>query len=404
MTNTYADVVVVGARAAGAATALLLARAGLSVVVVDRERPGCDTLSTHALMRGAVVQLHRWGLLDDVIRAGTPAIRETIFHYATESVRVPIKPGNGVDALYAPRRTVLDPLLVDAARGAGAVVRYSETLVGLRTRSDRVTAVEVRGRDGRVEAIHAPLVIGADGRRSTLAHLVEAPVTHRAGFTTACAYGYYRGLPSSGYEWAYRPTGMAGLIPTNDDATCVFVAQRPGRLGRGRAGLEAALADASPHLADRVRAAEPVSPVRTFVGQPGHLRRPWGPGWALVGDAGSWKDPISAHGLTDALRDAELLAGAAVRVLAGNATEAEAFGDYEATRDRLTLPILTGSAEIAAMQWDDDRIRLLLRGLNLAMNEELQTIEEFDTPSSRDTPARQASVGGPRPLVPTPTG
>ncbi len=378
MTGTHPDVVIVGARAAGAATALLLARAGLSVVVVDRERPGCDTLSTHALMRGAVVQLQRWGLLDDVIGAGAPPIRETTFHYADESVWLPIKPGGGVDALYAPRRTVLDPLLVEAARQAGAVVRYGETLVGLRTRSGRVTGVEVRGRDGRVEAIHAPLVIGADGRRSTLAHLVEAPITHRAGFTTACAYGYYRGLPCAGYEWAYRTSGMAGLIPTNDDAICVFVAQRPGRLGRGRAGLEAALADASPHLADRVRSAEPASPVRTFVGQPGHLRRAWGPGWALVGDAGSWKDPISAHGLTDALRDAELLADAAVRVLAEEASETEAFGYYQAIRDRLTLPILTGSAEIAAMEWDDDRIRVLLRALNLAMNEELRVIEQFD--------------------------
>ncbi len=381
MTGTHTDVVVVGARAAGAATALLLARAGLSVVVVDRDRPGADTLSTHALMRGAVVQLHRWGLLDEVVRAGTPAVRETTFHYATESVWVPIKPGSGVDALYAPRRTVLDPLLVAAAEEAGAVVRYSETLIGLRRQGGRVVGVEVRDRSGRVGAITARLVIGADGRRSTTARLVEAPTTHRATSTTACAYGYFRGLPCRGYEWAYRTSGMAGLIPTNDEATCVFVAQRPDELRRGgRPALEGALADASPELADRLRPAVLVSPVRTFVGQPGHLRTPWGPGWALVGDAGSWKDPISAHGLTDALRDAELLACAAVRVLAGEASEADAFGCYQATRDRLTLPILTGSDEVAAMRWDDDRIRLLLRGLNQAMSEELRAIDEFDSP------------------------
>ncbi|MFT3834591.1 MAG: FAD-dependent monooxygenase [Micropruina sp.] len=380
------DVVIVGARAAGAATALLLARAGLSVLVVDRERPGADTLSTHALMRGAVVQLHRWGLLGDVIRAGTPAIRETTFHYATESVWLPIKPGGGVDALYAPRRTVLDPILVAAAQDAGAVVRYGAALVGVRTGGGRVTGVEVRDRHGRVETITAAMVIGADGRRSTLARLVSAPITHHAAHTTACAYGYYRDLPCRGYEWAYRTSGMAGLIPTND-ATCVFVAQRPGRLARHRAGLEAAVADASPDLAERLRAAEPTSPVRTFVGQPGYLRQPWGPGWALVGDAGSWKDPISAHGLTDALRDAELLAGAAVRVLAGEASEAEAFGHYQATRDRLTLPILTGSAEIAALQWDDERIRLLLRELNLAMSDELRVIEKFGEVLINQVPA-----------------
>lgn len=381
MTGTAADVVVVGARAAGAATALLLARAGLSVVVVDRDRPDTDTLSTHALMRGAVVQLRRWGLLDDLIRAGTPPIRETTFHYATESVQVPIKPGGGVDALYAPRRTVLDPLLAAAAQEAGADVRYRATLVGLRERAGRIAGIDVRDHDGRVTAIEARLVIGADGRHSTLARLAAAPITQRVTHTTACAYGYYRDLPCEGYEWAYRTSGMAGLIPTNSGLTCVFVAQRPERLGRGRQGLQSVLAHASPHLADRLRSAEPASPVRTFVGQPGYLRRPWGPGWALVGDAGSWKDPISAHGLTDALRDAELLARAAVRVLAGEASEADAFGCYEATRDRFTLPILTGGAEIAALRWDDERIRLLLRELNAAMNEELRTIDEFDAPA-----------------------
>ncbi len=380
------DVVIVGARAAGAATALLLARAGVSVLVVDRERPGADTLSTHALMRGAVVQLHRWGVLGDVIRAGTPAIRETTFHYADESVWLPIKPGGGVDALYAPRRTVLDPILVAAAQDAGAVVRYGAALVGVRTDGGRVTGVEVRDRHGRVETITAALVIGADGRRSTLARLVSASITHHATHTTACAYGYYRGLPCRGYEWAYRTSGMAGLIPTND-GTCVFVAQQPGRIGRHRAGLEAAVADASPELAERLRVAEPTSPVRTFVGQPGYLRQPWGPGWALVGDAGSWKDPISAHGLTDALRDAELLAGATVRVLTGTAAEAEAFDYYQATRDRLTLPILTGSAEIAALQWDDERIRSLLRELNLAMSDELRVIEKFGEVLINQVPA-----------------
>ena len=114
------DVVIVGARAAGAATALLLARAGLRVQVVDRSRYGADTLSTHALLRGAVVQLHRWGLLDRVVAAGTPPIRATSFDYGSGPITLRMKPSHGVDALYAPRRTVLDPILVDAARAAGA--------------------------------------------------------------------------------------------------------------------------------------------------------------------------------------------------------------------------------------------------------------------------------------------
>lgn len=136
------DVVVVGARPAGAATAMVLARAGLRVLVVDRSRYGADTLSTHALLRGGVLQLARWGLLNEVIAAGTPPVQRSVFHYGEERIEVPIRPAAGVDALYAPRRTVLDPILVDAARDAGAEVRFGLTVTGLcRDGTGRVTGV-----------------------------------------------------------------------------------------------------------------------------------------------------------------------------------------------------------------------------------------------------------------------
>ena len=118
------DAVIVGARCAGAATALLLARSGAKVLVVDRQAYGSDTMSTHALMRVAVLQLTRWGLIPVIAAAGTPAIRSTTFHYGSEAIRVAIKSEHGVECLYAPRRTVLDRLLVDAARQAGAEVRH----------------------------------------------------------------------------------------------------------------------------------------------------------------------------------------------------------------------------------------------------------------------------------------
>ncbi len=387
--TTSTDVVVVGARAAGAATAMLLARAGLSVVLLDRDRPGTDTLSTHALMRGGVVQLSRWGLLDRIVAAGTPAVRETTFHYTAEAATVPIKQAGGVDALYAPRRTVLDPALVTAAAEAGATVRYGTSVAGLRVERGWVVGVDLRDRRGRAGSITARLVVGADGRRSTVARLVGAPTTHQARHTSSFTYGYVRGLAASGYEWAYRPGATAGFIPTNDGLTCVFAGDRPDRIGRGGAAvLQAVVGRASECMAERLRAAVPVSPVRTFTGQPGHLRRPWGPGWALVGDAGSWKDPISAHGLTDALRDAELLARAAVRALEDGRDAADAYHEYEAVRDRLTVPILRDSDEVAAMEWDDVRIVELLRSLNAAMNEELLTIAGFDEVAARPGPVR----------------
>lgn len=377
MSGREVDVVVVGARVAGAATALLLARAGLTVVLLERDRPGTDTLSTHALMRGGVLQLARWGLLERIIAAGTPAVRETTFHYSDGDVTVPIKPGAGVDALYAPRRTVLDPTLVAAAAAAGADVRFATSVVGLRSDHERVTGVEVRHRHGGGGPLRARLVVGADGRRSAVARLAGAPVTRVATATSAFTYTYVRGLEACGYEWAYRPGATGGFVPTNDGLTCVFAGARPERIGRGGpAVLRSVLAEASPAMAARFEDARPAAPVRTFTGQAGYLRRPWGPGWALVGDAGSWKDPISAHGLTDALRDAELLARAAVRALQDG--DPAAYRDYEVVRDRLTLPLLHDSDEVAAMDWDDVRIVELLRSLNAAMNEELLVIAGFD--------------------------
>ena len=158
--NQY-DAIIIGARCAGAATAMLLARAGASVLLVDRQAYGSDTTSTHALMRAGVMQLARWGLLGQVIAAGTPPVRRTTFHYGPEAIPVTIKPEHGVDFLCAPRRTVLDRILVDAAIEAGADVRHGVTLTGLQTRPDgRVIAADLRDRHGDV-TVSADIVIGA---------------------------------------------------------------------------------------------------------------------------------------------------------------------------------------------------------------------------------------------------
>ena len=168
--NTSWDVVVVGARVAGASTALLLARAGLRVLCVDRARFGSDTLSTHALMRAGTVQLQRWGLLADIVAAGTPPVRRTVFHYGDEDVSVSIRPAAGVDALYAPRRTLIDAVIGEAASAAGATVRFGTTVTGLLRDADgRVTGVSLRGREGTVRTERAGLVVGADGRHSLVA-------------------------------------------------------------------------------------------------------------------------------------------------------------------------------------------------------------------------------------------
>jgi 2-polyprenyl-6-methoxyphenol hydroxylase-like FAD-dependent oxidoreductase len=374
--NGRYDVVVVGGRVAGASTALLLARAGAKVVLVDRGRHGSDTVSTHGLMRAGVLQLLRWGVLPDVIAAGTPPVRDVIFHYAdAEPVRVTLRPSAGVDALYAPRRHLIDRLLVDAAAAAGAEVLHETAATQLlRDPTGRVAGVRALGRQGDTAELHASFTVGADGLRSTVAEGVAAPVVWQGMTEGAVLYRYFGDLPAEGYEWAYGDRAAAGLIPTND-ATCVFVATTPDRLRRlRRDGSEQAfstvLATAAPTFVDRVAAASPASSLRGWAGARGFLRRCWGPGWALVGDAGYFKDPITTHGMSDAMRDAELLADALLAALSGS-PEAATLAAYERTRDSLSSQLFAVTEAVAAFDWDLDRVRLLLREVSSAMADEV---------------------------------
>ena len=374
------DVAIVGGRIAGASTALLLARAGVRVVLVDHGRRGSDTVSTHGLMRGAVLQLSRWGVLPDVVAANTPPIREVVFHYADgEEISVTIRPSEGVDALYAPRRYVLDRILVDAAAAAGAHVLHETTVTELiRDTSDRVTGVRVRGRRNESMSLHAHLTIGADGVRSTVAAETAAPVILKGSSASAVLYRYLTDLPAAGYEWAYGEGAAAGLIPTND-STCVFVATTPTRMHSLRSsGAEQAfatlLASAAPSLVDRVADAKRATSLRGWGGIPGYLRRGWGDGWALVGDAGYFKDPITTHGMTDALRDAELLADAVLAVLSG-CGEASAFEAYEGTRDRLSRDMFDVTEAVAAYDWSLHKVRHLLRDVSAAMSAEVDHLQ-----------------------------
>lgn len=377
------DAIIVGARCAGAATAMLLARRGLRVLVVDRSGYGSDTLSTNALMRGGVLQLARWGVLDSIVAAGTPAVRRVSFHYDDETLDVPIANRDGVEALYAPRRTVLDKALSDAAQAAGADVVYGVRLVDLvRDPQGRVTGAVIEDRHEGVRSIRADVVIGADGIRSTVARLVGTETTHQGSHAGWVVFGYWGGLPVDGYHWHYRLGVSAGVIPTNDDQTLVFAAAPPWRF-RTSSGVDTAggyrrvIEAVAPELAGRFERAELAGPLHGFAGELGYLRRCWGPGWALVGDAGYFRDPITAHGITDALRDAELLARAVVDGSPG------ALADYEATRNDLVMDLFQVTDEIASYAWEMPRVRDLHRALSKAMNQEVRMLNALG-----DWPAR----------------
>jgi len=381
------DVVVVGGRVAGAATALLLARAGVRVALVARSRAGSDTLSTHGLMRAGVLQLSRWGLLDEVVAAGTPPIRSTRFHHAGgECVTVAIRDSAGVDALYAPRRHLLDGLLADAAARAGAEVFHETTVTALRRdERGRVRGVDAVDRAGRTIRLPASLTVGADGVRSTVATLTSAEIVRKGRSRSAMFYRYVSDLPADGYQWAYGAGSAAGLIPTSDGETCVFVGTSPRRMRELRRhgvahAFTALLARAAPALADLVAAATPVGRMHGWAGVPGYVRRSWGPGWALVGDAGYFKDPITTHGMTDAMRDAELLVREILRVHAGELTEALAGARYEATRDHLSSRLFAVTEEVAAYDWDTDRVGILLRQVSSAMAAEVDYLRTLPAP------------------------
>jgi 2-polyprenyl-6-methoxyphenol hydroxylase-like FAD-dependent oxidoreductase len=371
------DVVIVGARVAGASTALLLARAGLRVLCVDRARFGSDTLSTHALMRAGTLQLQRWGLLADIVAAGTPPVRRTVFHYGDEEAHVSIRPAAGVDALYAPRRTVIDAVLGRAAGAAGATMRFGTAVTDVvRAGDGRVTGVTTRDRDGSVRTERAGLVIGADGRSSLVASAVGAPAELRGRSASAFVYGYWSDLPVDGYEWFYAPDMSAGAIPTNDGLTCVFLGAPPRRLDGlvRRRGREYAVAALAGRLGPRLAAARRVGALRHVRAAGAHLRRCWGPGWALVGDAGYWKDPLSTHGMTDALRDAELLARAVTAAPAPGSDQLDALAAYQAVRDDLSRPLLAVTERIASYRWDLVEIRRLLMALSSAMTDEVELL------------------------------
>jgi flavin-dependent dehydrogenase len=367
--DSHYDAVVIGARCAGAATALLLARSGAKVLVVDRQAYGSDTVSTHALMRGAIVQLNRWGLIPSVVAAGTPAIRSTTFHYRDEAIHVDIKPGHGVDCLFAPRRTVLDRLLVDAAREAGADVRHGIALSELRfSSSGRVTGASLRDARGACMTVYSDIIIGADGRHSTVAQLVNAKAYVEGFNASGMMFGYYEDLNWDGLHWHFGKDVAAGVIPTNS-GHCVFAgvpaAQFPATFrGNVMRGFLQVLAANCPDLRADIDRATLIGRLRGFGGARSYLRQCHGAGWALVGDAGYFKDPLTAHGITDALRDAQLLSR---RIFEGGIGALE---DYQRERDALSLPFMRVTDAIASFSWDLDEVKQLHAELSAVMKTE----------------------------------
>ena len=258
------DVIVVGTRVAGAATAMLLAREGLNVLAVDRATFPSDTLSTHQVQVPGIARLSRWGVLDGVVAAATPATRQVRFDAGAIVLEGRIPSVDGVDALYSPRRTLLDRLLVDAARAAGAEVRERFAVDELLLDGGRVTGIRGRARGGGSVTEKARLVVGADGRHSMVANAVGATPYHVRPATSVAYYAYWDGVALDGGRIYARERRMMGAWPTNDGLTLTFVSAPRDDFAAFRADPEGEITrslDAT-DLGERVRAGRLAEPVR----------------------------------------------------------------------------------------------------------------------------------------------
>ena len=347
------DAIIVGARVAGASTAMLMARRGLKVLVVDRAQFPSDTLSTHQVQVPGVARLRRWGLLDDVIAAGTPPTRRVRFDTGAAVLEGRWPEFEGADALYSPRRTILDTLLVDAARAAGAEVRERFKVDEILFDGGRVSGI----RSGPVRE-QARLVVGADGRHSLVAKAVR-PAAYRAiPPRTVAYYTYWAGVPGDEGRMYVRGDRMIGAWPTNDGLVMTYVAAPAADFGAFRADPEGSLLEAfdrTGELGEQVRAGERADRVKGTADLPNRFHAPFGPGWALVGDAGLMMDPITGQGITQAFRDAELLAGAAA---AGTPLE-----DYQRARDADAQPIYDMTVDLPSFAPPQVRQQLLFDAL-----------------------------------------
>jgi 2-polyprenyl-6-methoxyphenol hydroxylase-like FAD-dependent oxidoreductase len=344
------DAIVVGARCAGSPVAMLLAQKGYRVLVLDSAKFPSDTISTHLLHPPAVAALERWSLLDRLEMTGCPPIQKYTFDFGPFAISAP--PGNAAAKVaYCPRRIILDALLVNAATEAGAEVREGFSVDEIVTCEGRVTGV--RGHtNGKAVTESARVVIGADGRHSLVAKAVRPEQYHDKPPVQMSYYTYFSNLPTDAFEVYLRPPRAWAVMPTHDDLTLVIAGYPIAEFESNRKDIEANYFEPFelvPAFAERIRRAERQA---RFVGTsvPGYFRKPFGPGWALVGDAGYNKDFITGTGIMDAFRDAELCSTALNQSLSGKKTFEESMQIYQRTRDEQSLPMYEFTNQLAPLE------------------------------------------------------
>jgi 2-polyprenyl-6-methoxyphenol hydroxylase-like FAD-dependent oxidoreductase len=331
---------------------MLLAQRGHRVLVVDRSTFPSDTLSTLVIQPEGVAALQRWGLFDEVASTGCPPIQRYRFDFGPVVISGSPRPVDGNATAIAPRRTVLDKILVDAAARAGAEVREGFTVDEVLVEAGLV--VGIRGHaDGGAELVErGRVVIGADGHNSRVARAVKAECYHEKPVLENAFYTFWRDLPIDAFTTVIRGDRAFAAIPTNDDLTLLLVGCPFAHASDFRRDVEAnyfAAIERDPEWADRVAGATRVERF-TGGGVPNFYRKPYGPGWVLVGDAGYTKDPITAQGICNAFVDAERVAAALDEAWSPGGSFDDAMARYHAERDAATLPMYEFTTQLATLE------------------------------------------------------
>jgi len=336
------DAIVIGARCAGSPTAMLLARKGYRVLLVDRATFPSDTISTHYLHQITIARLQRWGLLKKVLASNCPPIFKLVFDFGPFALTGAAPAVDGIAAAYSVRRTLLDKILVDAAVAAGVEFRDAFSVDGLVNEDDYITGIRGHSMGGAAVTETARLVIGADGRNSLVARTVQAPEYHVYPPSTFIYYSYWSGVPTDALEYYPREGLSIVVFPTNDSLTCISTSCPHATFLQFRTDIERNFwqhLERVPIFAERVRAGKREERFLGTSDLPHFFRKPYGSGWALVGDAGYHKDPLGGEGITDAFRDAELLTEAIDAGFSGRRSLEAALADYERQRNEVAMPV-----------------------------------------------------------------
>lgn len=369
------DAAVIGARCAGAPTAMLLARKGYKVLLVERSRLPVEIRHGHFIHRHGPGRLARWGLLERITSANCPSVESVVSDFGDFPLTGDKLIVNGVAMGYAPRRASLDKILADAAVEAGVELREEFAVEEFLNDDNRIAGIKGRsGRNGKPIAERARLTIGADGRNSLLARTVKAPAYESHPAVTFWYFSYWSGIASRSLEIYIRGKRIIFAFPTNDSLFGIFVAWTKDELNTVRSDIEGhfmALLDEVPELAGRVRRGKREERFYGATDLPNFLRKPYGEGWALVGDAGCHKDPYLALGICDAFRDAELLAAAVDAGFSGQTSVKSALAEYERLRNEATMSDYQQNLHLAQFKplpAELSRLRLALRGNPKDMN------------------------------------